>query len=85
MYGLLSIPFLIYAVPPMELLLTRSRATAYDSDGNCVPAADVKRVENPSEEEVREILQQGNFEELANDQATDDEDEYDIYDEENPL
>ena len=45
----------------------------------------MKRVENPSEEEVREILQQGNFEELANDQATDDEDEYDIYDEENPL
>lgn len=30
MYGLLSFPFLIFALPPMELLLTRSRGTAYN-------------------------------------------------------
>jgi hypothetical protein len=29
-YGLLSFPFLIFAVPGMQLILTRSRPTAYD-------------------------------------------------------
>ena len=29
-YGMLSFPFLIYALPGMQLLLTKSRTTAYD-------------------------------------------------------
>ncbi|KRX01046.1 hypothetical protein PPERSA_00794 [Pseudocohnilembus persalinus] len=36
-YGLLSLPFLIFAVPIISNLLTKSKATAYDQYGNCVP------------------------------------------------
>eukprot|EP01016_Furgasonia_blochmanni_P040021 TRINITY_DN5058_c0_g1_i2.p1 TRINITY_DN5058_c0_g1~~TRINITY_DN5058_c0_g1_i2.p1 ORF type:complete len:369 (+),score=43.53 TRINITY_DN5058_c0_g1_i2:346-1452(+) len=37
-YGFLSFPFLIFLVPFLNIVLTRSRPTAYDPNGNCVPA-----------------------------------------------
>lgn len=36
-YGLLNIPFVIFAAKPCVLFLSKSRETAYDRDGNCVP------------------------------------------------
>ena len=36
-YGLLSFPFLIFAVPLCPAILTKARPTAYDRDGRCVP------------------------------------------------
>ena len=36
-YGLLSFPFLIFAVPLCPNILTKARPTAYDRDGRCVP------------------------------------------------
>lgn len=37
LYGILSFPFLIFNVPIFLNLLTHSKSTAYDSNGNCVP------------------------------------------------
>jgi len=36
-YGLLSFPFLVFSLPFIELVLTKSRATAYDHRGHCLP------------------------------------------------
>ena len=36
-YGLLNIPFVIFALKPCVLFLSKSRETGYDRDGNCVP------------------------------------------------
>ncbi|CAD8052863.1 unnamed protein product [Paramecium primaurelia] len=36
-YGLLSFPFLVFRVPGLTWLLTRSHGTGYDCNGNCVP------------------------------------------------
>ena len=37
LYGLLSFPFLIFSLPLMTTMLTKSRPTRYDSYGRCVP------------------------------------------------
>ena len=37
LYGLLSFPFLVFSVPLMTTLLTRTRDTKYDKYGRCVP------------------------------------------------
>ena len=37
LYGLLSFPFLVFSVPLMTTLLTRTRDTKYDQYGRCVP------------------------------------------------
>lgn len=37
MYGLLSFPFLVFSIPMMTVILTKSRETTYDSFGRCVP------------------------------------------------
>jgi len=37
MYGLLNFPFLVFLFPYSTEMLTNSRATAYDSEGNTVP------------------------------------------------
>lgn len=36
-YGLLSFPFLIFALGPLADILTKSKPTAYDKYGNTVP------------------------------------------------
>lgn len=36
-YGIMSFPFLIFAVPMCQSILTKARPTAYDRDGRCVP------------------------------------------------
>lgn len=36
-YGMLSFPFMVFMVPSVTYLLTKSRSTAYDTYGNCVP------------------------------------------------
>lgn len=36
-YGLLNFPFLIFALKPCVLFLSKSRETGYDEDGVCVP------------------------------------------------
>jgi hypothetical protein len=37
-YGLLNFPFLAMAMPFFVNYMTNARPTAYDSEGNCVPA-----------------------------------------------
>jgi hypothetical protein len=36
-YGLLSLPFMVFIVPSITYLVTASRDTGYDKYGNCVP------------------------------------------------
>lgn len=36
-YGLLSFPFLIFSIGPIADMLTKTRPTAYDENGNTVP------------------------------------------------
>ena len=36
-YGLLNLPWIIFAFKPCVLFLSKSRETGYDRDGNCVP------------------------------------------------
>ena len=36
-YGLLNIPWIVFAFKPCVLFLSKSRETAYDREGNCVP------------------------------------------------
>lgn len=36
-YGILSFPFLIYNIPGLTWVLTRSHGTGYDRLGNCIP------------------------------------------------
>jgi len=36
-YGILSFPFLIFNIPGLTWVLTRSHGTGYDRIGNCVP------------------------------------------------
>lgn len=36
-YGLLSFPFLVFRIPGLTWILTRSHGTGYDVHGNCVP------------------------------------------------
>ena len=35
---MLNIPFVIFALKPCVLFLTKTRETGYDRDGNCVPS-----------------------------------------------
>eukprot|EP01017_Pseudomicrothorax_dubius_P008976 TRINITY_DN12990_c0_g1_i1.p1 TRINITY_DN12990_c0_g1~~TRINITY_DN12990_c0_g1_i1.p1 ORF type:complete len:524 (-),score=100.14 TRINITY_DN12990_c0_g1_i1:34-1605(-) len=44
LYGILSFPFLIFLVPLLDQLLTRSRPTAYTRDGHCIPKIDLDKV-----------------------------------------
>jgi hypothetical protein len=36
-YGLLNLPWVVFAFKPCVLFLSKSRETAYDREGNCVP------------------------------------------------
>jgi hypothetical protein len=36
-YGLLNLPWIVFAFKPCVLFLSKSRETAYDKEGNCVP------------------------------------------------
>ena len=48
-YGLLSFPFLIFALGPLQDILTKSRPTAYDKHGNTIPKKkkiNIKYLEN---------------------------------------
>ena len=36
-YGLLNLPWIVFAFKPCVLFLSKSRETAYDREGNCVP------------------------------------------------
>ena len=37
LYGIASVPFLIFCVPLLSSLFTHAKPTGYDQDGNCVP------------------------------------------------
>ena len=36
-YGMSSLPFLVFMIPSVTYLVTKSRDTGYDKYGNCVP------------------------------------------------
>ena len=36
-YGLLNLPWIVLTLKPCVLFLSKSRETAYDREGNCVP------------------------------------------------
>eukprot|EP01016_Furgasonia_blochmanni_P003996 TRINITY_DN11557_c0_g2_i1.p1 TRINITY_DN11557_c0_g2~~TRINITY_DN11557_c0_g2_i1.p1 ORF type:complete len:636 (+),score=95.96 TRINITY_DN11557_c0_g2_i1:66-1973(+) len=58
-YGLLSFPFLVFLVPSLDTVLTRSRPTAYDKRGNCVPAMKKMRFKpQVVDEETARVIRQ---------------------------
>jgi len=64
-YGILSAPWFLFALPVLGQILTKSRATAYDKNGNCVPVLKTKTVP-PKDDETDELLGRkgGGIEEL---------------------
>jgi len=48
-YGMLSLPWLVFALPMIPTVLTRSRPTAYDKEGNCVPMIPIRHVPEDDE------------------------------------
>lgn len=53
-YGMLSFPFLIFMVPMLSNLLTKAKATAYDKNGNCVPAKGSIQIVEKDEKELQQ-------------------------------
>ena len=57
LYGLLSFPFLIFSIPMMMTLLTKTRDTKYDKFGRCVPdipnLSDIKEKEKRRDERIK--------------------------------
>ena len=49
-YGLLSFPFLIFNIPFMDLLLTKSRPTGYTEQGQCIPKIKTLYLRDPKEQ-----------------------------------
>lgn len=53
LYGILSIPWLIFGIPMISILITKARVTAYDNMGNCIPRSlKIKREILEEKEEI---------------------------------
>lgn|SRR3990167_8655917 len=56
-YGFLSFPFLVFAIPMMTTMLTKSRETKYDKYGRCVPNLPTLYEAKAKEEERKRAIE----------------------------
>lgn len=57
-YGFLSFPFLVFAIPMMTTMLTKSRETKYDKYGRCVPNLPTLYAAKEKEEQRKLAMEQ---------------------------
>eukprot|EP00828_Plagiopyla_frontata_P032698 TRINITY_DN42566_c0_g1_i1.p4 TRINITY_DN42566_c0_g1~~TRINITY_DN42566_c0_g1_i1.p4 ORF type:complete len:113 (-),score=13.69 TRINITY_DN42566_c0_g1_i1:162-500(-) len=79
-YGLLSFPFLIFSIPFLNNILTKSRPTGYDKYGRCLPKIQLyieqqqrKILKLKAEQEEQKLLinEENGFEDIIDDIASD--------------